>query len=153
MNRIIVIVLVAVSCFGCKKGSGNSDFKGILRELCSESSGENSGDLYSSGTIRSLKRAVKAGIVGKPGALIRNYFSPGTNLKIIKSSIKGSDAVVRVRYLDHPVENVIGSEVDYRFIYQERRWKLDFKKEVDDIIRSSQSGESRNYIENKASSY
>ncbi len=153
MNRKTVIILIALSCFGCNRERGKSDFKGILKELCSLSGRESSRDLFSSGTLRSMKSAVKAGIVKKPETLIRNYFSPGTNLKIIKSSITGSDAVVRVRYLDHPVENVIGSEVDYRFIYQERRWKLDFQKEINEIIRISRSGESRNYIKNKSSSY
>ncbi len=153
MSRIIVFILIAASCSGCQKESGSSDFNGILKELCSQKSGESFEDLFSPGTLESLKKAVKAGIAGKPGTLIRNYFSPGIKLKIVKSSIEGSEAVVGVRYLDHPVENVIGSEIDYRFIYQEGRWKLDFKKEIDEIIRSSRSGGSRNYIDSKASSY
>jgi hypothetical protein len=153
MNRIVIIFLLAVVWLGCKNRTGNGNFESILRELCSAGQETKIRDLYTSGTLSSMKRAVKAGIVKKPEIIFQNYFTPDTRLQIIKSSIDGSDAVVRVRYLEHPVENVIGSEADYRFLYQERRWKLDFKKEIDEIIRSSLSGAGRVYLKKKASDY
>jgi D-alanyl-D-alanine dipeptidase len=138
---------------GCKESTVNSNFESIVRELCSADKGKKIEDLYTPGTLKSMKRAVKAGIVKEPGVILENYFTPDTRLKVIHSRIDGLDAVVRVRYLEHPVENVIGSEVDYRFLYQERKWKLDFKKEIDEIIRSSRSEAGRVYLKKKASKY
>lgn len=153
MNRIIIIFLLSVIGLWCKNNTGHSDFKSILRELCSENKDIKSGELYTSGTLGAMNRAVKAGIVKKPGVFLQNYFSPEIKLKVIKSSINGSDALVKVKYIRHPVENVIGSEVNYRFHFQEGRWKLDFQKELDEVIVSSRSGVGKAYLKNKSSKY
>ncbi len=153
MNRIVIIFLLSSLGFCCKNSTGNGNFESILQELCSADQNRKMSDLYTPGTLNSMKRAAKAGIVKKTGTLLRNYFTPETKLKVMKIKIDGSDARVRVKYLDHPVENVIGSEVEYRFLYREKRWKLDFKKEIDEIIKSSRSGAGRAYIEKKAVKY
>lgn len=153
MKRIILLFLIILTGVLCNKNRGNADFEAVFRQLCSSAAGKQAAVLYSSGTLNSLRKAGKAGINSGTAPSLFQYFTPSTKLKILNRKISGDRAIIRVRYMEHPVENVIGSEIDYTFVNENGKWKIDFKSDIDKIIDRQGSEAGQEYLRNKASRY
>lgn len=76
-----------------------------------------------------------------PGARQAGYgvavlFAGGSEWEVIGSDVKGSEAVIRVRYSRHPVENFKGNEMAFRLRNEGGRWKWDMEREIEESVKA-----------------
>lgn len=63
-------------------------------------------------------------------------FRKGSEWEIVKVAGNEKNANVKVRYVKHPTENIIGSEVEFVLKKENGEWKLDMEKEIENLIEN-----------------
>ncbi len=150
-EKCFIFLLLIASCSGRVAGG---DFEAFFKDLCSAHTLQSALQYYTEGTEDALKRAVKKGIVHNNNRLaLLPRFNAETEIKILKEEISGSDANVTVKYINHPVENMIGFKTVFRFKWENNRWKLDMEREIDSLIKRNNSGAGSEYLRKKFKGY
>jgi hypothetical protein len=137
--RIIAAVAAVAACLaaGCSRGGGAASFDGVFEKLRSASTFDEARPYYTSGTIDAIERAVSEGVVSKEGRLrVLPLFNAKTSWEELSRTVRGDRGTIRIRYTDHPVENMIGVQMDFRMVREKGAWKID----LEDGIRASLGG-------------
>jgi len=58
-------------------------------------------------------------------------FPEGAEWKAIRREVKGDTALITMKCVDHPVENVIGFQTDYRLRREGGVWKIDMHEQLE----------------------
>lgn len=126
----LALMLIAASA-GCSRGGGAASFDGVFEKLRKVKTFEDARPYYTGGTIDAIDRAVSEGAIAKEGRLgALPVFSAKTEWEELSRKVDGDRGTIRIRYTDHPVENMIGVEADFRMAKEKGSWKIDLEKEI-----------------------
>lgn len=150
-NRTLILLVLL---FSCTKTVQKGDFKWIIDRLCRARNFKVAAEYYSKDTVHAVNRAVDRGLIkGKSKLSILPLFSPSTKLEIIQSKTSGRETLVRVKYIEHPAENSIGSEFNLKFIMEDGKWKIDMAEDINEVIRRYEKNNGKNYLRRRLSDY
>lgn len=95
---------------------------------------------YTEGTVKAMKElSAIAPRTDKGDAPFDNKFAKGARWKVVEEKVEGDTATVKIKYTDHPVENMKGYEMSLRMKKEAGQWKIDMEKEMNDAITMIQS--------------
>jgi hypothetical protein len=137
-TRIIAACIAAsLAAAGCSRGGGAASFDGVFDKLRTAKSFDDAKPFYTAGTIDAIENAVSEGAVTKGGRLrVLPVFNAKTSWEEVSRKVEGDRGTIRIRYTEHPVENMIGVQMDFRMVREKGSWKID----LEDGIRASLGG-------------
>jgi hypothetical protein len=133
---------------GCSRGRGSSSFDGIFEKLRKARTFDEARGLYTPGTIDALESAVREGVVTeKEKSRLLPLFNDKTAWEEVSKKSDGAAGTIRIRYTGHPVENMIGSEMEFRVRKEGGSWKIDLEDEIRQALRGRARGSTDEYIQ------
>lgn len=134
-NGTRIMALAALAAFiaaaGCSRGGGAASFDGVFEKLRKAKTFDEARLHYTAGTIDAIDRAVSEGAIAKEGRLrVLPVFNAKTEWEEVSRKADGDRGTIRIRYTDHPVENMIGVEADYTMAREHGSWKIDLEEEI-----------------------
>ncbi|MFC1670321.1 hypothetical protein ACFL20_07995 [Spirochaetota bacterium] len=134
----MVLLLIIFSC--TKKGPADD----ISRVFHGLSNSNSSGEIlkhYSSGTVSAIGKAVNLRIItGNRKLSILPQFNNNTRWRILEKAIDGDRAELWLKYIEHPVENMIGFEMKFKMVREDGMWKIDMEDEIQRSIGKYKNG-------------
>ncbi len=143
----LAIAMVLLGNAACSRQGGAASFDGIFDKLSGARDFNEAKRYYTDGTIAALNAA--AGGRGMPGGetlRVLPVFNEKTKWEELSKSVDGSRGVIRIRYTAHPVENMIGYEMDFQVRKTGGTWKIDLEDEVRKALDGRKSGSAAEYI-------
>jgi hypothetical protein len=136
----IIAAVAAAACLaaaGCSRGGGAASFDGVFEKLRKAKTFDEAKPYYTAGTVDAVERAVSEGAISKEGRLrVLPLFNAKTSWEELSRTVSGDRGTIRIRYTDHPVENMIGVQMDFKMVREKGSWKID----LEDGIRASLGG-------------
>jgi hypothetical protein len=149
-KKYCAMILLAglLAAGGCSRDKGASSFDGIFDKLCHARNYSEAKRYYTGGTIDAIDSAVREGVITEKEKLrILPLFNEKTKWEEVFKKVEGSRGVVRLRYTEHPVENMIGFETDFRVLKEGGSWKIDLGDEIRQALRGRADGSTAKYIQ------
>ncbi len=142
---LLACVLLAASC---SRDRVSTSFGGVFEKLKRARSFSEARECYTGGTIDAIDRAVSDGVIGEKERLrILPLFNEKTAWDELSRRVDGSRGSIRIRYTGHPVENMIGSEMDFRLQKEGGSWKIDLEDEIRQALKGREQGSAAEYIQ------
>lgn len=145
-KRCAVAVCVLVLAGVCCKKNEQSYIENLrsIQSLFEEQKYDESLKFMTSGTRSSLRKlSSKYPGIAEAGYGFGVLFRKGAEWNVIEEHVEGEMAKVKVRYTNHPVENIKGSETVFIFKKESGEWRLDMEREVDGFIDELQDDEKK----------
>ena len=138
-----LVLAMALGLAACSRGGGAASFDGIFEKLSRARDFNEAMHCYTDGTGRALKEAG-----GPEGATLRllPLFDERTRWEEVSKRVEGPVGTVRIRYTAHPVENMVGFEMEFRVKKIGDSWKIDLEDEVRKAGEARRSGSAGEYI-------
>ena len=132
MKRVVLnglYILLTLAFLSCSKTP--TDALNNLKSNYYRGNIENTKSYFTKGTIEAMKEMEKLllGIMDKE-MTSDNRFIEGAEWEIISEEIVGDRASVRVKYIEHPVENMKGFQHIFLMKIEDNVWKLDMEEEL-----------------------
>ena len=147
MHFIIIILFISCSkspedvLLEVKKYYNNSDYDKVM-------------GCYTTGTISAMEELEKLTQQPKFKKLnIAKKFMDGVSWEITNENIKVDSAILIIKYIDHPVENLRGLNVAFRLKKEKGEWKIDEEKEIRENIDIIRKTGAQTDIKNKSMNY
>ena len=153
----VICLLLSIFIISCSKGPGDVLIE--MKKNQNEGKYNDISNYYTKGTIKALKELDKLSSGGSDkGNYINKKFAKGTDWKIIDEKVEGNNAEVTIKYTEHPIENMIGLELTFRFSKEDGDWKIDMQKELEmslEMLKMTDKmhGEEKEKIINKMKEY
>lgn len=142
---LILSLLIMVA--GCSRAGDPQGFHDIFTGLATATSFEEIKRYYTGGTIDAVERAVRAGAVDNGGRLQVLPRFTGARWEEVRRAVTGERAVVRLRFNEHPVENMKGVEMDFRLVKDGNAWRIDMEQEITQALDARGGGGPAAYLE------
>jgi len=140
----LVFILIAA---GCSRDRVSTSFGGVFEKLKKARGFSEARECYTGGTIDAIDRAVSDGVIADTERLrILPLFNEKTAWDELSRKVDGSRGSIRIRYTGHPVENMIGSEIDFRLQKEGGSWKIDLEDEIRQALKGRAQGSAAEYI-------
>lgn len=127
ITMLSLAVLFAVnSC--AKKPSGILD---RLQDAAKSGKFEDVKKFYTKGTLAAMEdmnRLVPPR--QKDGKYEDNKFAGGAKWDVVSEKVEGDAADIKIKYTEHPVENMKGLEISFRLKKEDGSWKIDMEREI-----------------------
>lgn len=137
MKRCFVVIaafVVAAGLTACG-GSRPSDVLEKMQSVYSSDRFEDAAQYYTKGTVEAMNELNKiAPKSGKEEGLADRKFMKDAKWTVVDEKIIGDTAEVKVKYTEHPVENMKGFEYAFRMKKEDGRWKIDMEQEMKSAI-------------------
>ena len=149
MKKIIAPLLVCLILMpaGCTRKKGPESFDGVLERLSRARGFDQAKEYYTAGTIDAVGDAVSDGAVPERDKLrVLPMFGGKTRWEALSKKTDGDRGVMRIKYTDHPVENMIGLVMELRFKKEKGSWKIDLENELRQALRERRGGGVAEYI-------
>jgi hypothetical protein len=133
MKKIIFMLLAGSVCLmllSCGGGKGPADVLNKIQKAQLSGDPAEAKKFYTEGTIKLMEEMKK--IV--PSAKGDTKFVSGAAWKVVDEKINGDFAELRVKYVEHPVENMKGLEIPFRLKKESGEWKIDMENELKQAI-------------------
>jgi hypothetical protein len=144
--------MVFLACFcaasGCSRDTGPASFDGVLNKLRHARNFSEAKQYYTGGTIDAIDASVREGVITEKERLrILPLFSGKTRWEEISKKVEGDRGVIRIRYREHPVENMVGFEMDLKVRKEGGAWKIDLEQEIRQALQGRSEGSAAKYIQ------
>lgn len=132
MKRFILSCIgffVVFSFTSCSKNP--SDVLGKLQNLYKAGNYEDVKSYYTKGSIEAMNELEK--LVPKSQnkeAKVDKKFVEGAKWEVVSEKINGDVADLKIKYVEHPVENMKGLEITFKMKREDGEWKIDMEKEL-----------------------
>jgi hypothetical protein len=144
----LILLTGLLAAGGCSRDKGAASFDGIFDKLCHARSFSEAKRYYTGGTIDAIDASVREGVITEKEKLrILPLFSDKTKWEEVSKKVEGSRGVIRIRYTEHPVENMIGFEMDFRVLKEGGSWKIDLENEIRQALQGRADGSTAKYIQ------
>lgn len=130
----VITFVIITACSGEKKGGPMSD---VLAALGAEKmTFEDRKKYFTPGTVSVVERAVASGSINRDDRIqLLPLFSEKIKWIVVDQKSEGDSGNIRIKYIEHPVENIKGFEMDLRMIKSGGTWKIDLEREIKDRFR------------------
>lgn len=148
-KHICTLALIAglLAAGGCSRDRAPSSFDGVFEKLIGARNFSEAKRCYTDGTIDAIDDAVREGVIDDSGRLrILPLFNEKTRWEEVSRKADDSRGEIRLRYTEHPVENMIGQEFDFRLKREGGSWKIDLEDEIRQALRGREKGSAAEYI-------
>lgn len=123
---LCLLVLAAISCSGSKGPSATL----ISMKDCQVSGGTDCAKKYfTNGTMAVLDEINKLRPETQKNPDNAGY-AEKSKWDVIDEKIDGDTATVKIKFTEHPIENMKGFELEYRMKKEEGEWRIDQEKEM-----------------------
>ena len=137
----IVTCTVLLLSFSCKRRSGSGSFDGLFAKLSEAKSFSEIKRYYTSDTVDAIEDAERDGLMSdKEKRHILPLFDSRTEWEESGKKVRGDRGVIRVRYTEHPVENMIGFEMEFNLVREGGSWRIDLEDEVKHALKARRDG-------------
>lgn len=139
---ILNLLVIALALSACSKDPGTVLVK--VKKLYNSGKYDKVPEYYTSGTIKSIEKL--EAISNNPRNMILNIskkFPKDSSWEIVSEKIKGDRATVKIKYTEHPVENMKGLEIKFKMRLEAGKWKIDEEKEILESVRLLKESEKR----------
>jgi hypothetical protein len=151
MNKLlsaIVLLACVLLAAACSREKVSTSFGGVFEKLKHARDFSEAKHYYTGGTIDAVDRAVGDGVIGEKERLrILPLFNEKTTWDELSRKNDGSHGSIRIRYTGHPVENMIGFEMDFKLRKEGGSWKIDLEDEIRQALRGREQGSATDYIQ------
>jgi len=127
----LLIVLMIPHCYHCSSGESTPEktISGVQEKAQSGKLGE-IGEHLTGDTVAAINRLKDYPVVNWQNDFA-SRFPEGAEWEILSREVKGDTARITLKCVDHPVENVIGFQMDYRLRREGGVWKIDMHEELE----------------------
>ncbi len=138
MRVIIVITALALLVPSCKKEQGKTrELSEIFEKISAAETYREASSFYTENTLAVVDSAVRRGRIGKDErVLLLPAFTSGASWEELEKKESRDSAVIRIRFTEHPVENMRGYEMSIRLVREDGSWKIDLAKELNESLQS-----------------
>ena len=144
----IVFMVCFLAAGGCSRDTGPASFDGILNKLSKARNFSEAKQYYTGGTIDATDASVRDGVITEKEKLrILPLFSGKTRWEEVSKRVEGDHGVIRIRYTEHPVENMVGFEMDLKVRKEGGAWKIDMEEEIRQALQGRAGGSAAKYIQ------
>ena len=151
MKKTIYIIcfITAITFISCKQEQSSDDLLQPFYKISKSASYSDVKHLYTNGTIAIVDRAVDQDLLSKSERKqIVLLLNKDIKWEEFSRNISGEEALIKLKFTDHPVENLIGFIVQYRLIQEDGSWKIDMERELEKVIDARRGKSPVKYIEN-----
>jgi len=125
---VVAVIAVALSCGG---GGGPSDVLKAMQKVYSSENFDDANKYYTKATVELINEMNKLNPKSsREQSLADKKFVSGAKWDVVEEKIDGDTARVKVRYTEHPVENMKGFEYTYKMKKEDGSWKIDMEDEL-----------------------
>ncbi len=147
VSSVILLLACIIAAAACSRGKVSTSFGGVFEKLKKAHGFSEAKQCYTGGTIDAIDGAVSDGVIGEKDRLrVLPLFNEKTTWDELSRKTDGSRGSIRIRYTGHPVENMIGSEMDFRLKKEDGSWKIDLEDEIHQALRGREQGSAADYI-------
>jgi hypothetical protein len=152
--NVMVFLACLLTAGGCSRDTGSTSFDGILDKLRHAGSFSEAKRYYTGGTIDAIDASVRDGVITEKEKLrILPLFSGKTRWEEVSKKVEGDRGVIRIRYTEHPVENMVGYEMDLKVRKEGGAWKIDLEQEIRQALKGRADGGAAKYIQRIKNGY
>jgi hypothetical protein len=149
----MVACLLAVQPF-CSNKQDSAGFDRVFEKLSHAKGYNETKRYYTSGTIAAVEDAASRGAAtGKEKLSLLPRFNEKTKWEELLTKVDGPRGMVRVRYIDHPSQNMIGFTMDFRMKIENGSWKIDLEDEIRTAAAGRKTGNTSDYIKKVKNKY
>ncbi len=133
MRRIVIPAVIATLAvmLACGGGGKPSDVLKAMQKVYASDNFDDAEKYYTRGTVELMKELNKLNPKStKEKSLADKKFVSGAKWDVVEEKIDGDAAQVKVRYVEHPVENMKGFEYIYKMRKEDGAWKIDMESEL-----------------------
>jgi len=149
MNKgcITIPLFFIITLISCAKSTESKNFTDVFNKLSNAGSYNDIKKCYSVDTVKLIDSAEADGLISNDEKFfILPVFSPDIKWKEI-SKIQNEDKLeIRIRYIEHPVENMIGFEMDFKLVKENGRWKIDMAEDIKKAFEFRKKGIETDYL-------
>jgi hypothetical protein len=150
INRFAAVA-AAVAIAAARSGNG---FDSILEKLGDARTFDEAGHFYTAGTVKVIETAVREGRIRAEDRLrMLPRFDSRTRWEELSWKKDGRRGTIRIRYTRHPVENMIGCELDFKLAREDGSWKIDLEDEMRQALLKGERSGPADYIKRLKSRY
>ncbi len=147
-SSAIILLACILLAAGCSRDRVSTSFGGVFEKLKKARDFSEAKQCYTGGTIDAIDEAVSDGVIGEKDRLrILPLFNEKTTWDELSRKNDGSRGSIRIRYTGHPIENMIGFEMDFKLQKDGGSWKIDLEDEISQALRGREKGNAADYIQ------
>ncbi len=147
-TSVIVLLACILAAGACSRDKVSTSFGGVFEKLRKARDFREASQCYTGGTIDAVDQAVSDGVIGEKERIrILPLFNEKTTWDELSRKNEGSRGSIRIRYTGHPVENMIGCEMDFKLRKEGGSWKIDLEDEIRKALRGREQGSAAEYIQ------
>jgi hypothetical protein len=136
IKKILIIILIFTTQFSCGKKTAGTPEE-VFDKLAKAENFKEAEIYFTNGTIKLIDSASSNGILdAKDKYNCLPVFNKKTKWSITNTSNYGNAAGITLRFTDHPIENLKGTDITYNLVLENGSWKIDLEKEIKDSISS-----------------
>ncbi len=151
MKRALVLIALSalvLAANSCSRDKVSTSFGGVFDKLRNARDFSEAKPYYTEGTIDAIGEAVRDGVIAEKERLrILPLFNEKTAWDELSRTNDGSRGSIRIRYTGHPVENMIGFEMNFKLRKESGSWKIDLEDEIRQAMRGREKGSAAEYIQ------
>ncbi|MBN2040105.1 MAG: DUF4878 domain-containing protein [Spirochaetes bacterium] len=136
----IILVFFSIIVISCSNSPGD-----VLKDMKNSGNDDpvkKNSNYYTIGTLKAFEKLEKLSIGGSDKSdYMDKKFTKGMDWTIIEENIEGNNAVVKVKYTAHPIENMKGLELTFRLVKESGKWKIDMQRELEMSIEMLEMAE------------
>ncbi|MCU0846670.1 MAG: hypothetical protein MUD12_02145 [Spirochaetes bacterium] len=126
MKKIIYTVAALLFYASCSKPLPSDDVSAVFDGLSRVRNFSEAGKYYTKDSMALVEDSVKGGLLDEKSRLLAlPSFGPGIKWSEISKNVRGDRATVKIRYTEHPVENMTGYEMVLELVKEDGGWKID----------------------------
>jgi hypothetical protein len=134
IKKILIIILLFLTQFSCGKKTAGTPEE-VFEKLANTENYNEAKIYFTNGTINLMDSAVSKGILDeKDRADYLPLFNKKTKWVITNTTNYGNAAGISLRFTNHPIENLKGTEITYNLVKEDGSWKIDLEKEMKDSL-------------------
>jgi hypothetical protein len=134
MKKMIVLIIgmIIILPLGCSsKPDKPADVIKRMQSLYGSGKNDEARSFFTKGTLNAIGELNKLAPQSRGSEYgVDKIFSKGAKWAVVSEKINGDTSELRIKYTDHPVENMKGSEMAFRMRKEDGMWKCDMENDL-----------------------
>jgi len=146
VTQIILVFALALTA-SCKRDSGSVGISTLFHDLAGARNYQEMKGFYSHDTVGILDGAIGDGSLTETQCrYILPRFDVDTEWDEVDTKVSGDRATVTLRFIRHPVENMLGYSQIFKLVRENGKWKIDIEDELRVVLQRQRNGSAAEYI-------